>query len=174
MREFVRNRLFCRVVRTLLVVVMLCVASTSLHAQYNKAYFFWMGREHIIENRYRDAIRSLNILLGVDKDAYEGYFLRGVAKYNLEDLLGADADFSQAININPVYTLAYQYRAITRARLGNYEDALDDFAEAISLRPDQEGIYFSRGVTLLLSGRFGAAIEDFDTFIHYDPKVADA
>ncbi len=174
MNSFVRNMQLCRVVRVLLVVAMLCVATSSLHAQYNKAYFFWMGREHIIENRYRDAIRSLNILLGVDKDAYEGYFLRGVAKYNLEDLLGADADFSQAININPVYTLAYQYRAITRARLGNYEDALADFAEAISLRPDQEGIYFSRGVTLLLSGRFGAAIEDFDTFIHYDPKVADA
>lgn len=170
---FVRNITGRRLLRLVIVVAMFC-AVTTLSAQYNKAYFFWMGREHIIENRYRDAIRSLNILLNVDRDAYEGFFLRGVAKYNLEDLLGADADFSQAIHINPVYTLAYQYRAITRARLGNYEDALSDFAEAISLRPDQEGIYFSRGVTLLLSGRFESAIKDFDTFIHYDPKVADA
>ena len=84
MNSFVRNIRLRKVFRVLLVVAMLCVATGSLHAQYNKAYFFWMGREHIIENRYRDAIRSLNILLGVDKDAYEGYFLRGVAKYNLD------------------------------------------------------------------------------------------
>lgn len=133
-----------------------------------------MGREHIIENRYRDAIRTLNTLLMVDKDAYEGYFLRGVAKYNLDDLLGADADFSTAIDKNPVYTMAYQYRAITRARLGNYDDALKDFEEALSLRPDQGGIYYSRGVTFLLSGQFQKAIDDFDNFIHYDPKVAEA
>ena len=112
----------------------------EVRAQYNKSYFFWMGREHIIESRYREAIRSLNVLLNVDREAYEGYLLRGIAKYNLEDLLGADADFSRAIDINPVYTMAYQYRAITRARLGNYEDALNDFEEAISLRPEQSGI----------------------------------
>ncbi len=162
------------ILRIATVVVVMMIAIGSVRAQYNKAYFFWMGREHIIESRYREAIRSLNVLLNVDRDAYEGFFLRGVAKYNLEDLLGADADFSQAISINPVYTLAYQYRAITRARLGNYDDALADFEEAISLRPDQEGIYFSRGVTLLLSGHFEEAISDFNTFIHYDPKVADA
>ena len=153
-----------------LVVLSLC----DVRAQYNKSYFFWMGREHIIESRYREAIRSLNVLLNVDREAYEGYLLRGIAKYNLEDLLGADADFSRAIDINPVYTMAYQYRAITRARLGNYEDALCDFEEAISLRPEQSGIYYSRGVTLLLSGQFERAAADFDTFIHYDPKVADA
>ena len=153
-----------------LIVLSLC----DVRAQYNKSYFFWMGREHIIESRYREAIRSLNVLLNVDREAYEGYLLRGIAKYNLEDLLGADADFSRAIDINPVYTMAYQYRAITRARLGNYEDALSDFEEAISLRPEQSGIYYSRGVTLLLSGQFERAAADFDTFIHYDPKVADA
>ena len=157
-----------------LTMVLIALSAAPLRAQYNKSYFFWMGREHIIENRYREAIRSLNVLLNVDHEAYEGYLLRGIAKYNLEDLLGADADFSRAIDINPVYTMAYQYRAITRARLGNYEDALRDFEEAVSLRPEQSGIYYSRGVTLLLSGQFEKAAADFDTFIHYDPRVADA
>lgn len=155
-------------------MVLVVLSLAPLRAQYNKAYFFWMGREHIIENRYREAIRSLNVLLNVDREAYEGFLLRGIAKYNLEDLLGADIDFTRAIDINPVYTLAYQYRAITRARLGNYEDALRDFEEAVSLRPEQSGIYYSRGVTLLLSGQFEKAAADFDTFIHYDPRVADA
>ena len=79
------------------------------------------------------------MLLRFDEDAYEGYFLRGIAKYNLDDLLGADADFSAAIEKNPVFTIAYTYRAITRSRLGNYDDALKDFHEAIELRPDLPG-----------------------------------
>ena len=52
----------------------------------------------------QEAIRTLNVLLRFDADAYEGYFLRGIAKYNLDDLLGADNDFSIAIEKNPVFT----------------------------------------------------------------------
>ena len=76
-------------------------------AQYNREYFFWMGRSSMMNNDYQEAIRTLNTLLRFDEDAFEGYFLRGIAKYNLDDLLGAEADFSTAIRLNPVYTQAY-------------------------------------------------------------------
>ena len=83
-------------------------------AQYNREYFFWMGRSSMMNNDYQEAIRTLNTLLRFDEDAFEGYFLRGIAKYNLDDLLGAEADFSTAIRLNPVYTQAYTYRAPVR------------------------------------------------------------
>ena len=143
-------------------------------AQYNREYFFWMGRSSMMNNDDQEAIRTLNPLLRFDEDAFEGYFLRGIAKYNLDDLLGAEADFSTAIRLNPVYTQAYTYRAITRSRLGNYDDALQDFREAIELRPDLPGPYYSRGVTRLLNQQFKEAIEDFDKFIRQENKVADA
>ncbi len=113
-----------------------------------------MGQNFLIDSKYQDAIEVLNILLRVDSTATEGYFLRGIAKYNLDDLLGAEQDFTLAIRQNPVFTTAYQYRAITRSRLGNYDDALKDFQEAIDLRPDRPGPYYSRGVTFLLSQQF--------------------
>ena len=160
-------------IRQLLVLLCLCSVQRA-EAQYDKAYFFWVGRGQLIDNQYREAIRTLNIVLAVDGKAHEGYFLRGVAKYNLDDLLGAEQDFTSAIEINPVYTMAYQYRAITRARLGNYDDALSDFQQAIELRPDIPGSYYSRGVTLLLSGQYEKAIADFDRFIRFENKVADA
>lgn len=128
----------------------------------------------MMENEFTEAIRTLNVLLRFDEDAHEGYFLRGIAKYNLNDLIGADADFTIAIEKNPVFTTAYTYRAITRSRLGNYDDALKDFREAIDLRPDLPNPYFSRGVTRLLNQQFKDAIADFDTFIRYEKKVADA
>jgi tetratricopeptide (TPR) repeat protein len=127
-----------------------------------------------MENRYKEAIETLNILLRADESAYEAYFLRGIAKYNLEDMLGAEADFTLAIEKNPVFTTAYQFRAITRSQLGNYDDALKDFQEAIDLRPDRSDAYFSRGVTYLLTQQFRKAIDDFDMFIRFNDKVADA
>lgn len=162
-----------------LLLILFLTASIGLwwrptDAQLNKAYFFYVGRSFLIDNKYQDAIEVLNILLRADSTAYEGYFLRGIAKYNLDDLLGAEQDFTLAIRQNPVFTIALQYRAITRSRLGNYDDALRDFQEAIDLRPDLPSAYYSRGVTYLLTQQFEKAVEDFSTYIHYDNKVADA
>lgn len=157
-----------------IALALLLTCTTHVSAQYNRDYFFWVGRSRMMNNDYQDAIRVLNTLLRFDEEAYEGYFLRGIAKYNLDDLLGAEADFSTAIRLNPVYTQAYTYRAITRSRLGNYDDALQDFREAIELRPDLPGPYYSRGVTRLLNQQFDEAIADFDKFIRQETKVADA
>ena len=161
-----------------ILLILLLLAAVGPHretkAQLNKAYFFYVGQNFLIDSKYQDAIEVLNILLRVDSTATEGYFLRGIAKYNLDDLLGAEQDFTLAIRQNPVFTTAYQYRAITRSRLGNYDDALKDFQEAIDLRPDRPGPYYSRGVTFLLSQQFEKAIADFTTFIRYNNKVSDA
>ena len=157
----------------ILLIGIVAVAQVSM-AQYNRDYFFYIGRKQMMESDFKEAIRTLNVLLRFDENAYEGYFLRGVAKYNLDDLLGAEADFTEAIEKNPVFTTAFTYRAITRSRLGNYDDALSDFREAIELRPDLPNPYYSRGVTRLLNQQFEEAIEDFDNFIRYEKKVADA
>ena len=158
----------------LLTIIAIALGSSKVSAQYNREYFFWVGRQQMMQNEFTEAIRTLNVLLRFDKDAYEGYFLRGIAKYNLDDLIGAESDFTTAIYKNPVFTTAYTYRAITRSRLGNYDDALKDFREAIELRPDLPNPYFSRGVTRLLNQQFKEAIEDFDNYIRHEKKVADA
>ena len=148
--------------------------AAAADAQYNKDYFYWASRRCLMNREYQEAIRVLNTLLRADPDAAEGYFLRGVAKFNLDDLLGADTDFSAAIVKNPVFTTAYIYRALTRTRMGNYDDALQDFREAIDLRPDLPDAYYSRGYTRLQNKQYKEAIEDFDKFIFQENKVADA
>ncbi|MFR9502860.1 MAG: tetratricopeptide repeat protein [Rikenellaceae bacterium] len=162
------------IITAIVAFTVILTSALSLKAQYNKDYFYWVGRNNMINNDYRGAIDVLNSLLRFDDNAYEAYFLRGIAKYNLNDLLGADADFSIAIEKNPVFTGAYVNRAITRSRLGNYDDALRDFEEAIELRPDMPNPYYSRGVTRLLNQQAEEAIKDFDEFIKYEKLVADA
>ena len=159
--------------RGVVAILMLFVALALPHevaAQYNRNYIYWMGQQKMVSNDYHDAIDILNMLIRHDSKDFDAYFLRGIAKYNLDDLLGADADFSKAVELNPVYTGAYYYRAITRSRLGNYDDALNDFKQAIELRPDLPDPYYSRGVTRLLNQQFEAAIADFDTFIRYEKR----
>ena len=161
------------ILKIILLGTLLSNAATA-DAQYNKDYFYWASRRCLMNREYQEAIRVLNILLRADPDAAEGYFLRGVAKFNLDDLLGADTDFSAAIVKNPVFTTAYIYRALTRTRMGNYDDALQDFREAIDLRPDLPDAYYSRGYTRLQNKQYEEAIEDFDKFIFQENKVADA
>lgn len=159
----------------LLAIILVLLATTLLDAkaQLNKSYFYTRGREYIVEGKYRQAIESLNILLRSHPDQEEGYFLRGVAKYNLNDLHGSMRDFSLVLEKNEVYTLAYQYRGIVRSRLGLYDEALQDFKAAIEMRPNFAGSYYSRAVTLFLNQQFDAAIKDYDTFIRLEPLSVD-
>lgn len=151
-------------------IIFLLVLSLGCFAQLNKSYFFYKGREYIIAGRYREAIECLNILLRSEPHEYEGYFLRGVAKFNLDDLSGAQLDFTLAITEKPAYTQALQYRAITRSRLGLYNESLADFDAALSFRPNDASIYYSRGVTYFLNQDFPNSVSDFTEFIRLQPR----
>lgn len=156
------------------ILFLFCMFADNAGAQVNKQYFVWVGRDMVMDSRYREAIETLNILLRADPDAYEGYFWRGIAKYHLDDLLGAERDFTLTLAKNPVYTNAYQFRALTRSRLGNYDDAMKDFDEAIELRPDYPVPYYSRGVTNILTGRYREAVDDFNMYMRFNQRDADA
>lgn len=154
------------------LVLLLCCLSYNVHAQLNKYYYYYIGQNYIVDSKYQDAIETLNTLLRFDDTAYEGFFLRGIAKYNLRDLVGAESDFSRAIELNPVYTQAYWNRAMTRSQLGMYEGALDDYDEALDLRPDYVEVYYGRAVTYLVSEQFDKAIEDFNYYLRKEPHAA--
>ena len=156
------------------ILFLFCMFADNAGAQVNKQYFVWVGRDMVMDSRYREAIETLNILLRADPDAYEGYFWRGIAKYHLDDLLGAERDFTLTLAKNPVYTNAYKFRALTRSRLGNYDDAMKDFDEAIELRPDYPAPYYSRGVTNILTGRYREAVDDFNMYMRFNQRDADA
>lgn len=153
----------------IIILFLLFGGAMSAAAQLNKPYFYIKGRDYIVDGRYREAIESLNLLLRYEPKEYEGYFLRGVAKYNLDDLQGALQDFTSAIEINPIYTLAFQYRGITRSRIGMYNEALADFARALDMRPNFAGAYYSRAVTYFLNQQFAGAIKDYNSFLRIEP-----
>ena len=150
-------------------VICLLLAS-PIHAQYDKDVFFFRGRQSLAEGKYASAIENFNILEKLDTADHLTPFYRGIAKFNLGDIRGAQKDFNRSVALNPIFTAGYHYRGITESRFGDYEKALADIQKAISLRPGFQGLYFSRGVTYFLSQQFEKAVADFDKYIRREPK----
>ncbi|MCR5710279.1 MAG: tetratricopeptide repeat protein [Bacteroidales bacterium] len=155
-------------------LMLIVVSMQTAWAQYDLDHFYYGGRQALIDGKYAQAIESFNVLSRLDSTIYEAYFFRGIAKYNLGDLVGAQRDFDRTLHFNPIYTPAYHYRAITLSRIGKYDDALKDLEEAVDLRPGYNELYFSRGVTYFLSQQFDKAIKDFDIYIRKEPRESNA
>ena len=153
-----------------LPIVLVLIYASSAFAQYDRDVFMWRGRQALADGKYAQSIEHFNILTQLDTTDYWSFFFRGIAKYNLGDIRGADTDFNTAVRLNPVFTNGYHYRAITESRMGEYDKAFADFNKALELRPGQLGIYFSRGVTSFLAQKFEDAVEDFDRYIKKEPK----
>ncbi|MDR2383084.1 MAG: tetratricopeptide repeat protein [Prevotellaceae bacterium] len=164
LRDFVKN----------IILLLFLTVSNYSFAQYDKYYYFSRGRDHLINSRYAYAITDFSILIQADSSLYDGYFFRGIAKYNLNDYIGALQDFNKALQINPVYTQAYHYRAITYSQMNRFDEAMKDYEYAMALRPDNVGIHFSRGITYLMSQKFDKSIEDFNIFLRHEPNSSDA
>lgn len=130
------------------------------------------GRYELSKGRYASAIELLN--RSIDQSAYnsEAYFLRGIAKYELEDLSGGEKDFSKAIELNPKNHEAFLYRGVCRSQLLNYKDAFADFNQAIKLNDEDWRIYTNRSLASLQMDRFVDVIADCNKVI--DLKKADS
>lgn len=158
----------------LFLTVFLFTFSSAIYAQLNKNFIFQQGRQQISNENFTEAVSTLNQLIRIDSTISEAWFLRGVAKYYLNDFHGAQADFSKSIQYNPIYSHAYLYRAIVFNRLSRYNLALKDFEMAIDLRPNSSEAFFSRGITHLLTQDYDRSIDDFTQTIKLQPKNVDA
>lgn len=154
----------------LLLAAVFALSGVAVRAQYDRDVFNMRGRQALADGKYAESIENFNVLARLDSTDYWTFFYRGIAKYNLGDIRGAQKDFDKSVRLNPVFTFGYHYRAITQSRFGNYELALQDFDTALRLRPGYEGIYFSRAVTYFLARRFEEAVSDFDWYIRKQPK----
>lgn len=95
----------------------------------------------------------------------EAYFLRGIAKYELEDNIGAERDFSKALELNPKNHEAFLYRGVCRSQLLRYKEAFEDFNKALKLNSDDWRIYTNRALTNLRLDRYVDAIADCNRII---------
>ncbi len=143
-------------------------------SQINYQHFIFKGQTELQKEKYIDAIRSLNTAIISKNDAFEAYFLRGIAKFSLGDYQGAVNDFTKTVKLHPLYVRAYQYRGISYDRLLDYAHAIRDYNKSLEIDPFNPDIFLARGDTKMHVHDFDGAIDDFSSSINLKNNVASA
>ncbi|HOP03355.1 MAG TPA: tetratricopeptide repeat protein [Tenuifilaceae bacterium] len=161
--------------KTLLAtLILVIVTNVTCFGQLNKSFFINKGRYLVNNESYTEAISVLNQVIRVDSTLDEAWFLRGVAKYYLNDFQGARNDLNKTLSRNPLLSNAYLYRAIVNSKLSRHSQAITDLDMAIDLRPNFAIAYFNRGISHILLNEHEKAIADFSKTISLEPKNTDA
>ena len=91
----------------------------------------------------------------VDSLAY-AYLKSGRIMYENGDKLGAIAKYNKAIEIDPLYMLAYYNRGLSKSKIGDNQGAIDDYSKAIQINPQ----YFKLNNSVsILHQRYPAAFQ---------------
>ncbi len=108
------------------------------------------------------ACTSLSQDLRLPADARSMALLkRGFGNFALNNLDAAQADFSEAIRLNPKNNFAHHELALTYSKKGDNTRAIASFTEAISLDPSSAASRFGRGRAYATEGRLDEAIQDY-------------
>lgn len=82
----------------------------------------------------------------------------------------AIAEFTMAIELDPVYAAAYLYRGMAYYNKGQLENSAADFAKFAELDPKDARLYGTRASFYRKQDKYGEAVNDYSKAIKYDPK----
>jgi len=99
---------------------------------------------------------------------------RGISRFEKNDLDGAIADFTKAIELHGHgLEFCFYFRGIALYRRGRLDEAIADLGKAITLKQHPR-FYDDRGNLLVQKGDFEGALIDLNRAIEIDPKYAKA
>jgi tetratricopeptide (TPR) repeat protein len=99
---------------------------------------------------------------------------RGISRFEKNDLEGAIADFTKAIELHgQQLEFCFYFRGIALYRLGRGDEAIADLSKAIALKQHPR-FYGDRGNLLAQRADLEGAIADLNRAIEIDPKYAKA
>ena len=150
--------------------ILLLLAAVAAQAQINTDQVMRIGRNSLYFEDYVLSIQYFNQVIKAKPFLAEPYFYRAVAKINLEDYQGAEADASLAIDRNPFIVDAYQVRGVARQNLRDFEGAIADYDKGLELMPEEKIFLMNRAVCQDELKRFDEAQNSYDRLIKLDPK----
>jgi hypothetical protein len=90
-------------------------------------------RSNALQGRVNPRARTAPHRFWLNPKLSQAYNNRGNVKIAKGDLVGAMADYNQAIKLNPKYALAYQNRGNAKRMKGDLDGAVADFNRAVKL-----------------------------------------
>lgn len=157
-------------IRVWLVAAALLTTVFGANAQINTEQVLRVGRNALYFEDYMLSIQYFNRVIDAKPYLAEPYFLRAIAKYNLEDYAGAEADASKAIELNPFITDAWEVRGVARQNLGRAASAIGDYKQALKLLPRNRNLLFNLAMAQEGAKEYEAADSTFAELLRYFPK----
>lgn len=159
-----------RLLHTLLSLCILLAAK----AQVNTDHMMRVGRNALYYSDYVLSIQYFNQVISAKPYMHEPYFFRGLAKFYLDDFVGAEADCSEAIQRNPFVVDCYQIRGLARINQGKLAEAISDYRTALRYVPTHESLWHNLALCYAHLKQYEESIGVLDTLIQVAPRYAEA
>jgi len=143
-------------------------------AQVNTEQAVIVGRNSLYFEDYVLAIQYFNRAINAKPYQAQPYFYRAIAKFNLEDFAGAEADAAKAIELNPFITDAWEVRGVARQNLGKDSLAIEDYNHALSLLPRNRQLMFNKAMAQTEIKDFEGADSTYSAIINDFPNFENA
>lgn len=156
------------------IIVALFVGTLPVKAQINAEQIVKVGQNALYFDDYVLSIQYFNRAIAAKPYLAQPYFYRAIAKLNLEDYRGAEADASEAIERNPFIPEAYEVRGVARQNTGQYREAVDDYDHASQLLPNNRNLMFNKALALQQLEEADSAMTVFDELLSLHPSYANA
>ena len=154
-----------------LLILALTLGAPLAHAQIDVHQVLSIGRNAIYFNDYIVSMGYFNQVIGLRPWMAEPYFYRSVAKINLEDYRGAEADATLALERNPFLSKAYLVRGIARFSQKEYEAAI---RQGLSLSPSDVGLRYNLAIAQLEAKQYAAVDSTAHELLRFSPRNKDA
>ena len=158
--------------RYIAIIILACLGfgSNRATAQINTEQVMRVGQNALYFEDYLLSIQYFNQVIQAKPYLAKPYFLRSVAKINLEDYAGAEADASKALELNPFLTDAWEARGVARQNLGKDRDAIDDYKHALELIPRNRQIMFNLAIAQQQTKDYDDADSTYRELLRYYPN----
>ena len=168
------GRLRLRWLRILVFMTIFTLHSSffSCLAQFNTDRLLSIGRSALFYEDYVLSIQYFNQAISAKPYLYEPWFFRGVAKYYLDDFVGAENDCSEAIKRNPYVVNVYELRGLTRIQQKKYSEAVADYTKALKYDPENRGLWHNRVLCHLQNDEYDEALAELDTMLTHWSQYA--
>lgn len=158
-----------KITRRILLAILL-LSSFPAVAQINTDQVLRIGRNNLYFEDYVLSIQYFNQVINVKPHLAQPYFLRAIAKLNLDDFQGAENDASLAIERNPFITDAWEVRGVARQNLGKNRDAIEDYNQALEMLPENRGLLYNKAMAQQDIKDFKGAHDTYDRLLKRFPN----
>lgn len=160
--------------KLLLAVMVMTFSVQGMRGQISTEQAITIGKNVWYFEDYVLSIWYFNTAIQAKPYLAEPYLYRAIAKINLEDYLGAEADATSAIDRNPFITDAWEVRGVARQNIGKNKEAIEDYDHALSLLPKNKQILFNKAIAQTSVEDYENADSTFRKIIALYPKFENA